>query len=534
MSVAKNHIIHKQSLEVDTNNLKGVDRIHDLAKEWYYNYLTEVLEEVMDDHSNPDEFTFINELHIDLGKVSLNESPVILKQLLKNRFEEAYRAKEVEKLNTADYQYLGQKERADSKEKVQIVSKSNLLTGAFFEFLETSIWPLYYNFQSMPEFEDQLIKSVTDPTSFAQDLTSVFTKHPYTIRRLLYQFSEGFIEFLFKLDSTRYQVYKDSGLELLFQFLGEHKSQNKAAVISIRTDTISIIFSEEANEDTIFSRIVGTSKSTEVKNVLSSFYQSYKNKELPDLIANWLISNLPEDMNGDQSDAQETSNESSKESNANAKKENTNGGLENAASQPESTDSQSILSVDDEISALLIANNIVGTQSKEGSDGGNYIGNAGLALLNPYLEMFFAELSLVSNGEFTSGEARERALVLLHYLATGREKVEEHELAFNKVLCGMPIHEPVPCDIILTENEIEESNNLLKAIIRNWSTLKKTSPDGLRESFIMRKGRLSESEDGWQLIVEQHALDILLSSLPWGFNVVKLKWMESPVFVKWT
>lgn len=90
MSVVKNHIIHKQYLEIDTNNLQAVDKTHDQAKEWYYNYLIEVLEEVMNDHSNADEFTFIDELHIDLGKVSLHESPVILKQLLKNRFAEAY------------------------------------------------------------------------------------------------------------------------------------------------------------------------------------------------------------------------------------------------------------------------------------------------------------------------------------------------------------------------------------------------------------------------------------------------------------
>jgi hypothetical protein len=41
-------------------------------------------------------------------------------------------------------------------------------------------------------------------------------------------------------------------------------------------------------------------------------------------------------------------------------------------------------------------------------------------------------------------------------------------------------------------------------------------------------------EGSWRLQVEQKAIDILLGSLPWGLNVVKLPWMESMLMVEWS
>jgi hypothetical protein len=64
--------------------------------------------------------------------------------------------------------------------------------------------------------------------------------------------------------------------------------------------------------------------------------------------------------------------------------------------------------------------------------------------------------------------------------------------------------------------------------------LRSTSPDGLRQAFLQRDGRLEYRDDGWQLLVEGKAQDVLLSRLPWGFAIVKYPWMNGMLSVSWT
>ena len=66
----------------------------------------------------------------------------------------------------------------------------------------------------------------------------------------------------------------------------------------------------------------------------------------------------------------------------------------------------------------------------------------------------------------------------------------------------------------------------------HWGALKSTSIDGLRNSFLMRNGKLSK-EEIWQLTVENKAWDVLLAQLPWGISMVKTPWMEELLYVHW-
>jgi len=74
---------------------------------------------------------------------------------------------------------------------------------------------------------------------------------------------------------------------------------------------------------------------------------------------------------------------------------------------------------------------------------------------------------------------------------------------------------------------------LLEAVIKNWTVLKNTSNDGLRTSFLLRKGSLNKDENGWKLRVEKKTFDILLSKLPWGYTMIHLPWMQFPVLTEW-
>ncbi|MCK6692104.1 MAG: hypothetical protein L6Q97_08375 [Thermoanaerobaculia bacterium] len=166
---------------------------------------------------------------------------------------------------------------------------------------------------------------------------------------------------------------------------------------------------------------------------------------------------------------------------------------------------------------------------------GIMVDNAGVVLLGVYLPAFFQELKMTDGKTFPTPDDQYRAIHLLHFLATGLENPEEPALTLPKLLCGLPLEEPVPLELALSEAEKNESNDLLKAAIQNWPALKNTSPDGLRSGFLQRMGHLSraESQSAWLLRPERLGQDMLLERLPWSISVIKLPWMEEAIQVEW-
>jgi hypothetical protein len=63
--------------------------------------------------------------------------------------------------------------------------------------------------------------------------------------------------------------------------------------------------------------------------------------------------------------------------------------------------------------------------------------------------------------------------------------------------------------------------------------LGETSIDGLRHTFLQRRGVLRDAGHAWNLQVEPAAFDVLLASLPWTFGIVRLPWMTRPIFIEW-
>jgi len=175
-----------------------------------------------------------------------------------------------------------------------------------------------------------------------------------------------------------------------------------------------------------------------------------------------------------------------------------------------------------------IADEILSKETAEGI----YVENAGLVLLHPFLPRFFDALGITIGEEIVQPE---RALSLLHYLATGQITAPEYELVLPKVMCHVPLSTPVRADVEITENEISEASALLDAAIKHWEVLQNTTPDGLRGTFLVRPGKLSLKEDGdWLLQVESRTFDVLLEHLPWGISMIKLPWMKTMLWVEWS
>ncbi len=162
-----------------------------------------------------------------------------------------------------------------------------------------------------------------------------------------------------------------------------------------------------------------------------------------------------------------------------------------------------------------------------------YIDNAGLILLWPFLNRFFSQLRLVEQNCFVNDEAAERAALLLQYLVDASVDPPEHLLPLNKILCGIELLDPTDTHLDIIEAERSECENLLSAVIQNWSILKNTSIAGFRQAFLQRNGILKVCNGEWLLQVERETYDILLDRIPWSIRVVKLPWMDHILYIEW-
>lgn len=163
--------------------------------------------------------------------------------------------------------------------------------------------------------------------------------------------------------------------------------------------------------------------------------------------------------------------------------------------------------------------------------------NAGLVLFSPWFIQLFKRLGLL-DGEgkaFTDTEAQIRGVFILQALAEGcgEQIYPEQDLFLNRLLVGLPVDEALPPALELREEEKDLAGSLAENLRQSWPKMKNTSLGGLRQSFLLREGMLEEQEKEWKLTVSPQGIDVLLDSLPWGFSMLKLPWMEKRMSVEW-
>jgi hypothetical protein len=163
-----------------------------------------------------------------------------------------------------------------------------------------------------------------------------------------------------------------------------------------------------------------------------------------------------------------------------------------------------------------------------------YIENSGLVLLHPFFTELFEDLLLVKDNQWTHIQSQQKAVLILQYLVTGKEEINEHELPLNKILCGLELNDFIGFYDKLISNSKTECDHLLLQAIKHWSALKNTGIESFRKTFLKRNGKLSKVDNGWLLQVEHRGVDILLSHLPWGIGIIKTPWMNEVLYVEWT
>jgi len=162
-----------------------------------------------------------------------------------------------------------------------------------------------------------------------------------------------------------------------------------------------------------------------------------------------------------------------------------------------------------------------------------YIENAGLVILWPFLTQFFTNLDLVVDRQFKDESSRQRAVGLLHLLATGQADFPEFMLPLNKVLCGMPPETLFEFGDPVSDLEIDSCDALLEAVIAQATALREMTVMGLRGTFLLRRGVLRVEAGGWLLRVERETYDVVLDQFPWGWGWLRLPWMDAPLRVEW-
>ena len=174
-----------------------------------------------------------------------------------------------------------------------------------------------------------------------------------------------------------------------------------------------------------------------------------------------------------------------------------------------------------------------GQQDQEETEKIN-IANAGLILFHPFLPAVFEDLKWTDRTKrFVSRTAQQKAVLSLQYLLNGKSRQPEHTLVLNKLLCNWPLHMPVGTATKFSTREKTALAELSSSLREYWDILKNTSHRGLIESFVARPGLVQKTADGYLLQIERKTIDILLESLPFAINTIKLPWNEYLLYTEW-
>lgn len=168
-----------------------------------------------------------------------------------------------------------------------------------------------------------------------------------------------------------------------------------------------------------------------------------------------------------------------------------------------------------------------------------WVGDAGQVLLAAYAERLFKQQRLIEQGRFVDSAAQARAVQCLQTLCHGPGPVDEAQTVLSRLLCGVQPAELLPEVDPLPADTLSLLEQLLQAVLAHWKAVGHTSVAGLRECFLQREGRLqrdktpADEPPRWRLRVQPRGFDVLLDRLPWGFQTIRLPWMQGALHVEW-
>ena len=542
------HVIQRQIIEINTADIESANVMQQRMERLFKSELMPVMDEVLSSFSEPGSLIRLEKLELDLGTFSMNVPDT--------QFTENLRIQLIRELKKELSRSSDTDQHNSSKANIQSQEESDIELALYF--LQRGVLPWWV--ADAQEFQpqtllDKLLKK--EPGVFIRSLENLNSIQ--AIERLVMQLTTFNYNLLLSLlfsktekksvmaikdwhtliETDNFSLQKIIQIKarliyfLLQNFPGERLAERPAELLSEYIYQTALMSSGSDTAKNTVTSLAGKaqgslSKESEVYHWLEQkILTLFPKKEVsrPAVINNSVI-NITDDKSAD-SKAVKKHLFDEKYEQKHAKKSNTS--FEERAPENEASFDK------DTLRQLLpkdaAYNDCLNTDQHTGEY--YYIDNAGVVLLWPFLSRYFSTLNLLKDNKFVNEQSQEKAVVLLQYMVSGNVEPQEHVLLLSKLLCGWPLHRPLLRCIDLTQQDKQESEQLMLSVINHWKALKNTSMDGLRQSFLQREGRLIEKDYGWDLLIKRTGFDVLLDQLPWGISTIHLSWMKKTVFVEW-
>lgn len=482
------HIIQKNIIEIELPASEDAFIWQEMLVRLCEEKMEKMLEDLLDELDNPSATISIDQIQIELENISTKDFE---KQFLE-AFKTAIRIELIEKINVEKqvFSVLPNEFLLSQKSELQL----------FIYFLKNGTFPWWTKVASIAEIENKIIQylSYESKENLRKILAETF-KNENVRRRFIFQFTENFQSKFLHFFDVKYEqtlgFFEAVFIEvskLLYQENYSKKEINEVIkiellneIVEVKVLNISILFKNIFYQLNSKYSLINQKTAIEIENFIQKITFIFQEKK-----------------------------------------------------QTYSINSESIgfEVFKDNIFAKNIEKEVTSIKksSKENQAvtiEGIYINNAGLVLLAPFLSEYLKACEVVQKEELID---KDLAVHAIQYLITGKQQTPENELVLNKILCGIPIETEIALTVELSDEIKAEAKKMLEAVIFYWDILQDTSIEGLRNSFLKRKGKISVREDGdWLLQVEQEGYDMLLGHLPWTYSIIKLPTMNKTLWVEW-
>lgn len=526
------HTISQLHFEIQSSDGQQALKLQNDISEIFQTELETYLEELMDSYNLTDKILEIDRIDIDLGEIKSAKFKDKLVVLILEEFKNVLDHCVYSTVNQTKYPIMrDQKSKVD---KANFKSPKAAAMEIFYYYLLYGHLPYFSAHQNWNEVQNRVSQKIKEEPITALAILRKIGCNEHALRRIRNELSplllEDFIDTLFNSNGfCRHADYLQSCLIVLFdlKFQGHEFKETFFSTLLTLADENSI--KGTTDNSIVLQRLLKKLVQNPlypfwVKRIkISSFRELFKQLRVTDeqasaVVEKLLVSNPITNFN-----RQVTKNQLQQD--------------DAKATVPISTkgkaDGQDSIEIKSKnISKSLGQKNAL-NETHISNKEGVYLHHAGLILFHPFLKIFFEELGLLENESFKNLKAQWTAARLLDFIATGTTKSQEPTLVIQKFLCGIPVTEPMNYEVEVSHKQTHEAEQMMEALIKHWSTLKNTSIEGLRETFIQRNGKLTTTDDKSLIQIERQPYDILLDKLPWNLSTIKLPWIEQMINVEW-
>ncbi len=491
--MSKNHLIQKVFVEITVSNREKAHHIKDDINSFLS---IDVFPEIENYINNIETQLAGRILQIPILEMDLDVKNSSLNAELKDKIAELFKEKLSEIINSGEIS----DEKTEQHSKPSWVNHQEKMLQTFIFFLENGYMPWWNSDQENPGLlEAEVFDNITSAPDFRTNIISILPKK-YVRDRIIHQLSDKQIaQFCLSLLEN-----KNSKFNLNFERIQDLSVLNHDERAFVWRIILEMLTTHKDSSETEFREYFLEHISNQVLKKIS-----FKKRKVLAHIFPFITENEIAESIRNKEKIKDIKNIEATEINI---KNNDQKNQEEASE--------------------IIQQNHEEVNNDEIPDDGQYIQNAGLILIHPFIKTFFEHCNLLDKKDQQLADP-ELCAHLLHYIATGNTNAPEYEMIFEKFLCNIPLNQSINRHIKLSRKHKAEAKNVIQSVLHNWSPMKKSSPALLQNEFFQRPGKLVFTDHDYTLTVERKTQDILLDKLSWGIGFVKLPWKEKFLLVNW-